>query len=68
MMDDVSGTQRYAEGAVQHVERWESINLSEGRGGILHLLANPQANILDIDTGSGRDAAALGNLVTELSR
>ena len=55
----VSGTQGYAEEAPSLLERYESFPFEQVHAAILHLLPGTPGKILDIGSGTGRDAAAL---------
>ncbi|HEY7689310.1 MAG TPA: class I SAM-dependent methyltransferase [Dongiaceae bacterium] len=53
-----SGTEGYVEEIDRLVRRFESISFAGLHGPILHLIPKPPCSILDIGSGSGRDAAA----------
>lgn len=55
----VSGTQGYAEEAEALVRLYESISFADAHKRILHLLPTGPSQIVDIGSGTGRDAAAL---------
>jgi SAM-dependent methyltransferase len=59
MSSNVSGAQGYAEQADLCIERWEAMSFAELHKGIVHLLPQAPARVLDVGAGSGRDAAAL---------
>jgi protein-L-isoaspartate O-methyltransferase len=62
----VDGTQGYADEAEELFHRYESIPAAVNHRHILHLLPKPPSRILDIGSGTGRDAAwfaSLGHLV-----
>ena len=54
----VSGTEGYAEEADALVGRYESIRFADLHGPVLHLLPAAPGRVLDIGSGTGRDAAA----------
>jgi SAM-dependent methyltransferase len=54
----VSGTEGYAEEAEALVERYESIPFADLHRQVLHLIPTVPGRILDIGSGTGRDAAA----------
>jgi len=58
-MAPVSGTEGYAEQAESLVERYERVSFAEVHRAILHLLPTVPSRVLDIGSGTGRDAAAL---------
>ena len=53
-----SGTEGYAQEAPELLERYESIAFADVHAGVLHLMPSPPCRILDIGSGTGRDAAA----------
>lgn len=55
---DVSGTEGYTEDIDALVERFETISFATLHGPILPLIPKTPCRILDIGSGSGRDAAA----------
>jgi SAM-dependent methyltransferase len=62
----VSGTEGYAEEADALIAQYESISFGQTQGSILDLLPASPCRILDIGSGTGRDAAgfvALGHRV-----
>jgi SAM-dependent methyltransferase len=58
-MTPVSGSQGYAEEADQLFQRYESISFAEVHRSVLHLIPTAPCWVLDIGSGTGRDAAAL---------
>jgi len=58
-MRSVSGTQGYAEEADELFQRYESTSFAEVHRSVLHLIPTPPCRVLDIGSGTGRDAAAL---------
>ncbi len=58
----VPGTKGYAEVTDRFLEVSESIAFETLHQPILHLLPTVKANVLDIGSGSGRDAAALARM------
>jgi 2-polyprenyl-3-methyl-5-hydroxy-6-metoxy-1,4-benzoquinol methylase len=58
-MTSVSGTEGYAEEADDLFQRYESISLAEVHRSVLHLIPTEPCWVLDIGSGTGRDAAAL---------
>ena len=62
----VSGTEGYAEEAEELLKRYESIPSAEDHRLVLHLIPNAPCSVLDIGSGTGRDAgwfAAMGHRV-----
>jgi 2-polyprenyl-3-methyl-5-hydroxy-6-metoxy-1,4-benzoquinol methylase len=57
-MTSVSGTEGYSEEADELVQRYESTSFAEVHRSVLHLPTAP-CWVLDIGSGTGRDAAAL---------
>ena len=57
MPGHVSGTEGYAQEAAELFERYESIPALEFHRAVLHLIPPAPANVLDIGSGTGRDAA-----------
>jgi SAM-dependent methyltransferase len=55
----VSGTEGYAEQAAELFERYESIAAADAHRAVLHLMPAPPSRVLDIGSGTGRDAAWL---------
>lgn len=65
--DRSSGTEGYAEEAERLVKQYESISFSDVHKQVLHLIPDAPSRILDVGSGTGRDAAAfaaLGHHVT----
>ena len=58
-MTSVSGTEGYAEEADELFQRYESISFAEVHRSVLHLIPTAPCWVLDIGSGTGRDAAAL---------
>jgi SAM-dependent methyltransferase len=58
-MTSVSGTEEYAEEADELVQRYESTSFAEVHRSVLHLIPTAPCWVLDIGSGTGRDAAAL---------
>src|SRR6266550_8422071 len=58
-MISVSGTEEYAEEADELVQRYESTSFAEVHRSVLHLILTAPGWVLDIGSGTGRDAAAL---------
>jgi SAM-dependent methyltransferase len=61
------GTEGYASEADALVRQYESLSFADVHRHVLHLLPWPPASVLDIGSGTGRDAAGLadlGHLVT----
>jgi SAM-dependent methyltransferase len=61
-MAPVSGTEGYAEQAERLVKQYESISFAEAHRTVLHLIPTAPSGVLDIGSGTGRDAAALAAL------
>jgi SAM-dependent methyltransferase len=57
MSAQVSGTEGYAEEAEELFTLYESIPAAEAHRTVLHLIPAPPASVLDIGSGTGRDAA-----------
>ena len=53
----VSGTEGYAEEAEALFEQYESIPAAEAHRAVLHLMPAMPVRVLDIGSGTGRDAA-----------
>ena len=53
----VSGTEGYAEEAEELFKRYESISFADVHRPVLHLIPNVACSVLDIGSGTGRDAA-----------
>ena len=58
-MTSVSGTEGYAEEADDLFRRYESVSFVELHRSVLHLIPTAPCWVLDIGSGTGRDAAAL---------
>jgi SAM-dependent methyltransferase len=58
----VSGTEGYAEEAEDLFRRYESIPAAETHRAVLHLIPAAPSHILDIGSGTGRDAAWFANM------
>ena len=58
-MTSVSGTEGYAEEADDLYRRYESVSFVELHRSVLHLIPTAPCWVLDIGSGTGRDAAAL---------
>ncbi len=58
----VSGTEMYAETAAALVERYERVSFADLHRAFLHLIPNTPCRVLDIGSGTGRDAAALAEM------
>jgi len=58
-MTSVSGTEGYAEEADELVQRYESTSFAQVHRSVLHLIPTAPCWVLDIGSGTGRDAAAL---------
>ena len=58
-MTSVSGTEGYAEEADDLFRRYESVSFAELHRSVLHLIPTAPCWVLDIGSGTGRDAAAL---------
>jgi SAM-dependent methyltransferase len=53
----VSGTEGYADEAEQLFRRYESIPAADAHRAVLHLIPTAPCSVLDIGSGTGRDAA-----------
>ena len=58
-MTSVSGTEGYADEADDLFRRYENISFAEIHRSVLHLIPTAPCRVLDIGSGTGRDAAAL---------
>ena len=58
-MTSVSGTEGYAAEADNLFRRYENISFAEVHRSVLHLIPTAPCLVLDIGSGTGRDAAAL---------
>jgi SAM-dependent methyltransferase len=56
---EVSGTEGYADEASALVGQYESISFTDVHKQVLHLVPAVPATVLDVGSGTGRDAAAL---------
>jgi 2-polyprenyl-3-methyl-5-hydroxy-6-metoxy-1,4-benzoquinol methylase len=62
----VSGTENYADEAPELLKRYESISFADAHRLVMHLIPTAPSRVLDIGSGTGRDAAgfaALGHSV-----
>jgi ubiquinone/menaquinone biosynthesis C-methylase UbiE len=57
MSAQVSGTEGYADEAKELFTRYESIPAANAHRTVLHLIPSAPSRILDIGSGTGRDAA-----------
>jgi SAM-dependent methyltransferase len=62
MAENVSGTEGYAEEACALLARYESLSAADVHRAVLHLLPTAPAQVLDIGSGTGRDAAWFASL------
>src|SRR5260370_32398577 len=62
MSAQVSGTEGYAEEAEDLFKRYESIPAADAHRAVLHLIPAAPSRILDIGSGTGRDAAWLASM------
>jgi len=53
----VSGTEGYADEAEELFQRYESVPAAENHRHVLHLVSKTPSRVLDIGSGTGRDAA-----------
>ena len=58
-MASISGTEGYADEADDLFRRYENISFAEIHRSVLHLIPTAPCRVLDIGSGTGRDAAAL---------
>jgi SAM-dependent methyltransferase len=58
----VSGTEGYADEAEELFKRYESIPAAENHRHVLHLMPTAPSRVLDIGSGTGRDAAWFASL------
>ena len=58
----VSGTEHYAEEAPDLLKRYETISFAETHRSVMHLIPKDPCRVLDIGSGTGRDAAGFGEL------
>jgi protein-L-isoaspartate O-methyltransferase len=66
MAEKVSGTEGYADEAEVLLARYESLSAADVHRAVLHLLPTRPARVLDIGSGTGRDAAWLASLGHEV--
>ena len=66
-MTSVSGTEGYADEADDLFPRYENISSAEIHRSVLHLIPTAPCGVLDIGSGTGRDAAALAAMGTASS-
>jgi SAM-dependent methyltransferase len=62
MSAPVSGTEGYADEAEELFRRYEGIAAADAHRAILHLIPAPPCRVLDIGSGTGRDAAWFASL------
>lgn len=62
MASGIRGTQGYAEQAETLLVRYESFSFDEVHSPVLHLVPTTPARVLDIGSGTGRDAAHLAEM------
>jgi SAM-dependent methyltransferase len=55
----ISGTENYADEAPELLKRYESISFADAHAPVLQLIPSAPCRVLDIGTGTGRDAAGL---------
>ena len=58
----ISGTENYAEEAPELLKRYESISFADHHRSVIHLIPTVPGRVLDIGSGTGRDAAGLAGL------
>jgi SAM-dependent methyltransferase len=58
----VSGTEGYADEAEELFKRYEGVSAADAHRAVLHLIPAAPGNILDIGSGTGRDAAWFAGL------
>jgi protein-L-isoaspartate O-methyltransferase len=66
MAERVSGTEGYADEAEALLARYESLSAVDVHRAVLHLLPTRPARVLDIGSGTGRDAAWFASLGHEV--
>lgn len=62
MVRGVKGTQGYSEQAAQFLSRYDSMRFEDVHASIMHLIPETPGIVLDIGSGTGRDAAHLTSL------
>ncbi len=62
MASGIKGTQGYAEQAETLLVRYESFSFDEAHAPVLHLVPTTPSRVLDIGSGTGRDAAHLAGM------
>lgn len=62
MSTRISGTEGYSEEAAILRERYEEVSFAEVHAPVVHLMPEAPCSVLDIGSGTGRDAAALAAL------
>jgi len=62
MTDGIKGTDGYAREAPELLVRYEAISFAEAHSETLHLLPKSPGVVLDIGSGTGRDAAYLASI------
>jgi ubiquinone/menaquinone biosynthesis C-methylase UbiE len=63
----ISGTENYSEEAPELSKRYESISFADHHRSVIHLIPTVPGRVLDIGSGTGRDAAGLAGLGTQSS-
>src|SRR5882724_8251626 len=58
----VSGTEHYAEEALDLLKRYETISFGATHRSVMHLIPKDPCHVLDIGAGTGRDAAGFATL------
>jgi len=58
----ISGTENYADEAPELLKRYESISFADAHAPVLHLIPPAPCRVLDIGSGTGRDAAGFVTL------
>jgi len=58
----VSGTEHYAEEAPDLLKRYETISFGATHRSVMHLIPKDPCHVLDIGSGTGRDAAGFAEL------
>jgi SAM-dependent methyltransferase len=58
----VSGTEHYAKEAPDLLKRYETISFAETHRSVIHLIPKDPCRVLDIGSGTGRDAAGFAEL------